>query len=315
MRIFSYIIILIFISLMYSCNSQNETLKVGTNVWPGYEPIYITREIGKLDQNKVKLVEFGSASQVIRAYRKNLLNGAGLTVDEVIFLKSLGFDPKIVLIADISNGADVLIVKPYIKSLKDLKGKKIGVENTALGAFFLTRILEKAGLNKEDIIIVPLEVNQHYKAFIEGKVDAVITFEPVKTRLLKKGGKILFDSSKIYGEIVDVFIVEDDFINKNENVVKYFVSSWFEGLNFLKTRPENAFKMIAQREGTSIEEVKKSYEGLILPSREENVKLMASKLKETIALITKILKERNLIDKNFNFKSEELIDVRFVKEK
>ncbi len=315
MRIFSYIIILIFISLMYSCNSQNETLKVGTNVWPGYEPIYIAREIGKLNQDKVKLVEFGSSSQVIRAYRKNLLNGAGLTVDEVIFLKSLGFDPKIVLIADISNGADVLIVKPYIKSLKDLKGKKIGVENTALGAFFLTRILEKAGLNKKDIIIVPLEVNQHYKAFIEGKVDAVITFEAVKTRLLKKGGKILFDSSKIYGEIVDVFIVEEDFIDKNKNVVKYFVNSWFEGLNFLKTRPENAFEMVAQREGISIEEVKKSYEGLILPSREENVKLMTTKLKETIALITKILKERNLIDKNFNFKPEELIDVRFVKEK
>ncbi len=315
MRIFNYVFILIITLLIYSCKNNNETLKIGTNVWPGYEPIYIAREIGKLDKNKIKLVEFGSSSQVIRAYRKNLLNGAGLTLDEVIFLKSLGFNPKIVLIADISNGADVLIVKPYIKSLKDLKGKKIGVENTALGAFFLTRILEKARLSAKDITIVPLEINQHYRAFINNKIDAVITFEPVKTKLLKTGAKILFDSSKIPGEIVDVFVVEEDFLKNNEDIVKYFVNAWFYGLNFLNEHPNQAFKIVAKREGVSVEEVKNSYKGLILPSKKENIKLMQEKLKKTIISITKIMKDKNLIDKNFKINAETLINMRFLKGK
>jgi NitT/TauT family transport system substrate-binding protein len=189
MGIYKYFIILIVLFVL-SCKDSTQVLKVGTNVWPGYEPIYIAREKGFINTKFIKLIEFGSASQVLRSYRKNLINGAGLTLDEVIFLKSIGFNPKIILVADISNGADVLIVKPYIKTLKDLKGKKIGVENTALGAFFLTRILEKAGLTEKDIKVIPIEVNEHYKAFINGKVDGVITFEPIKTKLINVGGKV-----------------------------------------------------------------------------------------------------------------------------
>lgn len=51
MNYLKYLFIIIFIILTYSCNQNNEILKVGTNVWPGYEPIYIAREIGKLDEN------------------------------------------------------------------------------------------------------------------------------------------------------------------------------------------------------------------------------------------------------------------------
>ncbi|RMA97093.1 hypothetical protein [Hydrogenothermus marinus] len=51
MNFLKYLFIIIFIILTYSCNQKNEILKVGTNVWPGYEPIYIAREIGKLDKN------------------------------------------------------------------------------------------------------------------------------------------------------------------------------------------------------------------------------------------------------------------------
>jgi len=314
MKLFTYFItMIVLISTEYSCHKKEELLKVGTNVWPGYEPIYVAREIGKLDKN-IKLIEFGSTSQVMRAYRKNLINGAGLTVDEVILLKSFGFSPKIVLVADVSNGADVLIVKPYIKSLKELKGKRIGVENTALGAFYLTRILEKAGLTDKDIKIVPLEINEHFNAFVKNKIDAVITFEPVKTRLIKVGGKVIFDSSMIPNEIVDVFVVEESYIKKNKNTVHNFVKNWFDGLNYLNKNPEKAYKIISAREGSTLEEIRKSYKGLVLPSKEENIKIMKNKLPKTILIITNIMKKKGLLEKSFNLNPEDMIDTRFLKD-
>ena len=312
MRIYKYFIILITIFIL-SCQDNSQTLKIGTNVWPGYEPIYIAREKGFLNSKKIKLIEFGSASQVIRAYRRNLINSAGLTLDEVIFLKSTGFDPKIVLIADISNGADVLIVKPYIKTLQDLKGKRIGVENTALGAFFLSRILEFARLKETDIKIIPLEVNEHYKAFIESKVDGVITFEPVRTKLLHAGGKILFDSSKIKGEIVDVFVVEDLYLKNNEDIVKQFVESWFKGLKFLHENEKEALKVISEREKISTADLKKAYQGLILPDKDENLEIMQNKLKDVILKLVKIMKNKKLIPEETNFNPDELIEIKFVK--
>ena len=60
---------------------------LGTNVWPGYEPLYLARSLGYWDDSSVKLVEYSSASQVIRAFRNDAIHIAALTLDEVLLLK------------------------------------------------------------------------------------------------------------------------------------------------------------------------------------------------------------------------------------
>ena len=85
------------------------------------------------------------------------------------------------MVTDISNGADVILAKPEIQSLKDLKGRRVGVDSTALGAFVITRALGQVGLSPKDIEIVSLGVSEQERAFKQGIVDAVVTFEPVRS--------------------------------------------------------------------------------------------------------------------------------------
>ncbi|MCW9015004.1 MAG: ABC transporter substrate-binding protein [Gammaproteobacteria bacterium] len=126
---------------------ENRTaLRIGTNVWPGYEPLYLARHLGYLEGQNIRLVEYSSASQVIRSYRNDLIDAAAMTLDEALLLLDQGYHPKVVLVMDVSDGADVIIGKPDIREFKDLINKKVGVENTALGAFFLARALEKHGM-------------------------------------------------------------------------------------------------------------------------------------------------------------------------
>ncbi len=48
-----------------ACDRQPEPpLRIGTNVWIGSEPLYLARELGKLDPAVVQLVEYPSASEV-----------------------------------------------------------------------------------------------------------------------------------------------------------------------------------------------------------------------------------------------------------
>jgi len=72
-------------------------LRIGTNVWPGYEPLYLARELGYLDPRSVHLVEYPSASEVIRAFRNHAIEAAALTFDEVLLLTQDGFKPRVVL--------------------------------------------------------------------------------------------------------------------------------------------------------------------------------------------------------------------------
>ncbi len=72
-------------------------LRIGTNVWSGYEPLYLARELGYLDPRSVHLVEYPSASEVIRAFRNQAIEAAALTFDEVLLLTQDGFEPRVVL--------------------------------------------------------------------------------------------------------------------------------------------------------------------------------------------------------------------------
>ena len=83
-------------------------LRIGTNVWIGSEPLYLARELGKLDPASVQLVEYPSASEVLRAYRNQAIDGMVISLDELFGLAEDGYDPRIILVVDVSNGADVV---------------------------------------------------------------------------------------------------------------------------------------------------------------------------------------------------------------
>ena len=111
------------LSSLAACVREPETaLRIGTNVWIGSEPLYLARELGKLDPASVQLVEYPSASEVLRAYRNQAIDGMVISLDELFGLAEDGYDPRIILVVDVSNGADVVVGRPGMRSMKDLKG-------------------------------------------------------------------------------------------------------------------------------------------------------------------------------------------------
>ena len=280
-----------------------EPLAVGTNVWPGYEPLYLARNLGYYNDS-IRLVEYSSATEVLRAIRNKVIDVATLTLDEVLLLRQSGVDVRIVLVTDISNGGDVIVARPGIESLADLKGRKVGVESTALGAYVLTRALQKVGLTPADVQVVPIEVASHYMAYTDNVMDAVVTFEPVRSQLLRDGAHLVFDSSQIPGEIVDVMVVREEVLAGKEEQIQGLISGWFKALTYLSVNPNDASKRMTGRLNLSPEEVLASYEGLILPDPEGNLDMFdesqALSLIQTAKNLTTIMIEANLLDRSPN---------------
>lgn len=204
---FKQLIMLLCLLLAACTEPRMQTLRIGTNVWTGYEPLYLARELDYLKKGEVDLLEYASASQVLNAYKNGLLDAAAVTLDEAIKLLEGGEDIRVILAMDVSNGADALLGQASLKSIDDLKGKRIGVEHNALGAYFIHRVIELSEIEKQDITIVPLEVHQHERASNEKDIDVIVTFDPVRNTIIQMGGNVLFDSSQISGEIVDADVM------------------------------------------------------------------------------------------------------------
>jgi NitT/TauT family transport system substrate-binding protein len=265
------ILLLIGVFALANCSRQaTEPLRIGTNVWPGYEPLYLARELGYYDDDPVHLVEYSAATEVIRAFRNGAIDAAALTLDEVLLLAQHGLQPRIVLIMDFSHGGDAVISQPDIESLSDIKSRKVGVEDSALGAFMLQRTLDQIGLDYSEVNVVPLAVDRHERAFMERQVDAVVTFEPVRSKLILEGGRELFNSAQIPGEIVDVLVVSERYAEKYPHMISSLLKGWFQALDYMKQEPEQSAGIMALREGLTAAQFQAALETLHIPSLEEN---------------------------------------------
>lgn len=274
-------ILLVLVSasvLLFSACSKTPQvpLRLGTNVWAGYEPLYLARSLGELKPDKVRLIEYVSATQVMRGLIDGAIDVAALTLDEAILVQQQGVDVRVILVMDYSAGADALVSQPTIKKLKDLRGKRVGVETTALGAYMMHRVLEKGNLKLSDIKLVPLDFSQHEQAYRSGSVDAVVTFDPLRSRLLEAGAISLLDSSQLPGEIVDVLVIKASAIPQNMAKVDYLLTAWFKSIDYIKTKPRHAARSMMPRLKLDEAGIRKSLQDMKFPGQSENKKLLAS---------------------------------------
>ena len=176
---------------------SNRPLTFGVHHWIGYEPLYLAEDFGWLPESVVLRSGF-SAVASMDGLLAGKLDGAALTLDETIRLVAQGVDLVAVAVANVSAGADVLVVRSDIKSLTDLRGRRVAVEMAGVSGILLLKILEVAGLGRDELTLVDLPVSRHPQAWASGEVDASVCYEPVASILARTGGVRLFDSRQLH---------------------------------------------------------------------------------------------------------------------
>lgn len=274
-----------------------EPLVFGAITWPGYEPAYLARDLGFLDERRIHLAEFTNTTAVVRTLHNGKLHIAGLTLDEALSLRHSIPDLQVFMVVDVSHGADVLMAKRDIKSLNQLKGKRIGVEKTALGAYFLTLILKAADLSAKDVQIVSLPLDEHVEAFRSGLLDAVVTFGTVRGKLSQLGAVVLFDSTQVPGKIVDTLVVRASVATKYQAQLHEFSRAWFRALRVIQNDPARVLPLLAQHEQAQVSEIEETLHGLVLLDQQQNLKQLSgdpAPLLITASEIQRVLKQAGL---------------------
>ncbi|MFZ5524947.1 MAG: ABC transporter substrate-binding protein [Pseudomonadota bacterium] len=263
---------LLMLLVLAGCAEESvQPLVFGAVTWPGYEPAYLARDLGFLDERQVHLAEFTNTTEVVRAMRDGRLHVAGLTLDEALSLRQSIPDLQVFMAVDVSNGADVLMVRRGINSLGQLKGKRIGVEKTALGAYFLTLILRAAKLAGKDVHIVSLPLDEQVQAYRSGSLDAVVTFGPVREELSRLGAVVLFDSTKVPGKIVDTLVVRASDAAKYSEQLHILAEAWFRAVRVIQNDPALAYPLLAQREHVQPAQIGRTMRGLVLLDKRNNL--------------------------------------------
>lgn len=268
---------LVMLAMLAGCGRlADKPISVAAHVWPGYELMFLARNEGWLDAEKVRLVETASATDSLQALAEGKADAAALTLDEVLAARAEGIPLSIVAIFDISAGADMLVARPGIGRLPDIKGQRIGYEENAVGSLLLASVLSAARLTREDVKLVPLTIDRHLDAWAHHQIDALITFEPVAGQLLAQGANRLFDSRQAPDTIIDVLAIRGDVLDRGHaNAIRHLVAMHFRALNHLNRSPQDTAYRMAARLGISSSKVLPTFKGLMLPSVAENRRMLS----------------------------------------
>lgn len=296
--------------MLSACNNMTEeSLRLAHINWPGYEALSLAKSRNLYQNINIKIYRPANNSLAARAFTNNIVDVVALTLTEAIEAQSKSSEPLMIIAAlDISNGGDVIIAKKNIKSLKELEGKRIGIEPTAFGAFFISRAAASSPqLELNKIHLVPINIEEHHKMFLENKVDAIATYEPEKSKILHQKGHVLFDSTKIPNEIIDVLVTRTSYAEKNPQALTQLLNGYFKALQQIKNNPDSAIETMAKYENIHSNEFKKSLDGIHIPDRKENLELLAGaspKLKATAIKIRQFMQRKKIITSENNILPE-----------
>jgi NitT/TauT family transport system substrate-binding protein len=262
--------------LVAGAANAGETIKLGMSTWLGYAPLYLAKEKGFFQKRglDVEIVVIESPADRRAAFAADRIQGFATTVDTLV-MTAAAENPiplKQVLALDDSNGGDGIVAKKDIKTVKDLKGKTVAAQLGAGASYFwLNYVLAQNGLKLSDINAVDMKAGDAGAAFVAGKVDAAVTWEPWLSRAKDTPfGQVLIASDKTPGIIVDSLAFKPDYLKRRGDDVKKLVAAWFEAVQFAAQNPKEADAIMAKFTNQKPEEFTKEKAGVRFYGEKEN---------------------------------------------
>jgi NitT/TauT family transport system substrate-binding protein len=156
-----------------------------------------------------------------------------------------------------------------------------------------------------DVILVPMPQNAMPAAFADGLVSAAVCFPPESNRILEAGGKVLFHSGQVPGQVIDTLVFDGSFVARRGPDVPAFMTAYYKAVALMASQPDEAHAIMARRENMGVQELRDTLSGMHFVSRAEQPALLApggpverslNELQGAMMALAQLRQARNLKD-------------------
>lgn len=255
-------------------NLNAEPLKIGYSDWPGWIAWEIGIKKGWFKEAGVE-VEFAWMDYVesMDAYVAGKVDAVTMTNGDALVTGATGKPSVGIIINDFSNGNDMIVAAPGIESVKDLEGKKVGLEEGFVSHLLLLTGLEKNGVDPSKVTIVNTPTNETPQVFEAKAVDAIGAWQPSSGQALKvvPGSKPIFTSADAPGIIYDLLYVSPESLDSRKDDWAKVVTVWYKIVEFIRNEEnlDEALEILSARVGIKPEEYEAFLKGTYILSLEE----------------------------------------------
>jgi len=252
-------------------------LRIAYSDWPGWVAWEIAIQKGWFKEAGVDVdFKWFEYAPSMEAYSAGKVDAVAVTNGDALVTGSSGGKSTCIVANDYSDGNDMIVAKPGIKTMAQLKGKKIGVEVGFVDHLLLMNALKSAHMTDKDVTIVNVPTDQTPQSLKSGTVDAIAAWQPNSGNALKElpGSTPIFTSANVPGLIYDLLCVNPRSLAEHKADWAKVVKTWFRVTDFIAD-PKNldeAAKIMSARVGLTPEQYKPLMKGTHLLNLAENIK-------------------------------------------
>ena len=226
-------------------------LHIAYSDWPGFVAWEVALKKGWFKEAGVE-VEFHWFDYVpsMDAYNAGKVDAVGLTNGDQLVLAAGGNRSQAIILTDYSDGNDMIVARAGVKTVADLKGKKVGVEVGFVDHLLLLYALKASNLAEKDVTLVNVPTDQTPAALKSGKVDAIGAWQPSSGTALREvaGATPIFTSADVPGLIYDMIAVSPKSLAEHRAEWLKVVGVWDRVAKFV-TDPANVDEAAAIMSG------------------------------------------------------------------
>jgi NitT/TauT family transport system substrate-binding protein len=243
--------------------AEKKEFKIAWSIYVGWMPWDYAGESGILKKwadkygIKIELTQINDYVESINQYTAGGFDGCVMTNMDMLTIPSAGgVDSTALIVGDFSNGNDGVVIKGKGKKLADIKGLPINLVELSVSHYLLARGLETVGLKERDIKVVNTSDADIVAAYAASDTKATVTWKPQLSEILAApDAQLVFDSSKIPGEILDLMVVNSTTLKDNPKLAKALVGAWYETLALMSKKDaaaQKALTSMAKASGTDL---------------------------------------------------------------
>jgi NitT/TauT family transport system substrate-binding protein len=211
---------------------------------------YLAKDAKLFEKNglDVELVLLRGSGQTSQAMVAGSLFASSVALPAVMLANLNGAD-----LANVAHGIGVqgskLMVKPEIRNVNDIKGKKIGISSLgSAGDLLFGYVLRKHGIDtsREVFWLAVGNTGERLQALLTGAVDAADLTYPADVEAERKGFRVLLDARKEIVYPTASVVTRRKTIREDRDTVMRVVRSYVEGIAYLKQNKEFSKKVLAK---------------------------------------------------------------------
>ena len=244
-----------------------KSFKVAWSIYVGWMPWDYADRSGILKKwadkygIQIELTQINDYVESINQYTAGSFDACVMTNMDMLTIPAAGgVDSTALIVGDFSNGNDGVVLKGKGRKLADIKGQSVNLVELSVSHYLLARGLDTVGLKERDIKVVNTSDADIVGAFNAKDSTAVVTWKPQLAEITKMPNTTLvFDSSRIPGEILDLMVVNSATLKANPNLGKALVGAWYETLNVMfgtDAKAAAALAHMAKASGTDVPDFK-----------------------------------------------------------